>query len=119
MSKLHGRTLDAAVAEKVMDCKVEWSAAIYGDWMDRTSGRLDVHVAHYSSEIAPAMRVVDLLRKTYPVTLWCDADHFVVQIFSGRDGDAQDIANVAGPSLPEAICRAALTVVHPQPGETK
>lgn len=73
--ELSGRSLDAAVAEKVMQRKVSWSAAIYGDWMDRSSGRDDVHVARYSSSVEAAMQVEDRiaergLQNDYIAHLW-------------------------------------------------
>lgn len=110
------RRLDASIAEKIMGRKVAWSAAIHGDWMDRSGGRSDVRVLRYSTEIKAAMEVEDRIaelgkQNDYIAHLWDE-------VGAARDGanfwTAQNFNAfwLCVHATPEQRCRAALKAIE-------
>lgn len=114
-----GRELDALVAEKVMGFSpVEWSgqpgdmALVYGD--QETGGI----VPRYSTNVGAAWQVVEKMsalswRATVcwaPADAW-NAEERAVVTYSGGETNQDDIEAIA-PTVPLAICLAALKVVE-------
>lgn len=85
----------------------------YGNEVDWAQRCPTPDCPRYSTLIEAAMEVVDIIRTKYPLAIWCSTSgHFVVQIWEGNDGMAQEIANISCSTLPEAICRAALQAME-------
>jgi hypothetical protein len=123
------RELDAAVAEEVMAQKVETNDR--GEWMLLTPmtvpGWAD-HVSelpHYSTDIAAAWQVVEKIRGRGLGIFLVDPTHEMQNVETGEWGGpkgpacafidgafTEDITCVAGVTVPEAICRAALKAVR-------
>lgn len=86
----------------------------FSDW-DECCKRVDgaTGMPRYSTDIAAAMEVVEKMRESWSVEIYCDfPDREWNVTFCKRDPEAQwiqtDTHSVDSESLPEAICRAAL-----------
>lgn len=121
-----GRELDAAVAEKVMGCTV-----IRGDfgWLKCGDGvtcayphasrdrddQLSGELARYSTDIAAATTVTERLRE-HRITVYWRPETQKWQVMIARRPLSHDpfqltLANVTAPTLPLAICLAALEAI--------
>lgn len=131
VSREAGRALDSLVAERVMGFWFEdgewWTRHANGHSRAYATAYLNIWGPNYSydglpkfsTDIAAAWAVVEKLERAGPrhsywwslETKWRDDDSYVVRVFEG----SVEIARGQAPTMPEAICRAALAAMEAKP----
>ena len=109
MSKLEaGRELDARVAEKVMGQGSGYPLPNDFHYI--------AEIPYYSTDIAAAWEVVEKLKDDgYTVQLWSYSGSCCYGCAIARPTDGFQTPPLAPPTMPLAICRAALAVVSTSP----
>lgn len=110
--KLVGRELDAAVAENIMDWVRVPIKSILTDFQYRTPSQIGLmwpsSVPRYSTDIAAAFQVVEKSRR-WSMHFRRSRSESMWTVLFVRCDTAHEVQSV---SLPEAICRAALSAVE-------
>lgn len=113
-----GKELDKMVAEKVLGCKCYYPAVFGANTSYPDSTKL-IPLPNYSTDISAALEVVEKMRKNkiyLDIRVWPEE----YQVLPHQDEHNKLIEHciVKSPSLPEAICKAALLASLGESGGT-